>query len=503
MVKRILLGGCLAVYAAAMQSAGAADSVTFEVTLAADAAERPSDGRLFVFLSQRDLGEPRLGPNWFRPEPFAGLDVRGFAPGEQRLIEASADAFPEPLAQLPPGHYRAQALFDRDLDHHHPGRAAGNLYSDVIEIDIPESGDFRSSIVLTRIVEARAFPASETVEELQLKSEVLSRFHGRDVLECAGVALPESYASQPERRYPVIYIIPGFGGSHRDAARYAAQRYTLEEGEVEFIRVMLSGDCKWGHHVYADSATNGPRATALVTEMIPEIERRYRTIAAPHSRFVTGHSSGGWSSLWLQVNYPDVFGGVWSTAPDPVDFRDFQRVNLYAEPPLSLYVDEADARRPIARRGGEASLYFDSFGKMDDVIKRGGQLRSFEAVFSPRGADGEPVRLWDRTTGRIDPAVAQTWEAYDIRLKLEREWPSLGPKLAGKLHIWTGELDTFFLEGAVKLLAQSLERLGSDAQVTVVPGKDHSSLLDAELARSIRQQMSAQFRASPAGVGAN
>ncbi len=476
------------------QLASAAESVVFDVTLDPSVAQRPADGRLFVLLTKRESSEPRLGPNWFRPEPFAGVDIKELAPGEQRAIDDSADAFPEPLSQLAPGRYRAQALFDRDLDHHHPGRAPGNVYSNVAEIEVPETGPERYSLVLDQTIEPRAFPESERIREIVIRSECLSRFHGREVEERAAVVLPASYDSSPDRRYPVLYIIPGFGGSHRDAVQHAGMRRPLEEGEAEFIRVMLSGDCKWGHHVYADSATNGPRGQALITEMIPEIDRRFHTISAAAARFVTGHSSGGWASLWLQVNYPDTFGGVWSTAPDPVDFRDFQQVNLYADPPTSLYIDDSGARRPIARSGDTPSLWFDSFGKMDDVINRGGQLRSFEAVFSPRGDDGEPLKLWERTTGRIDPAVAKAWEVYDIRLAVERNWTTLGPKLAGKLHIWTGELDTFYLNGAVELLRASLAALGSDAEVTIVPGASHSSLLSAELTRSIRRQMSAKFR---------
>jgi hypothetical protein len=166
---------------------------------------------------------------------------------------------------------------------------------------------------------------------------------------------------------------------------------------------------------------------------------------------------------------------------------------LYSDPPTRLYVDDSGARRPIARNGDTPSLWFDSFGKMDDVIKRGGQLRSFEAVFSPRGPDGEPQKLWERGNGRIDPNVAKAWESYDLRLILERNWPTLGPKLAGKLHLWTGELDTFYLDGAVRLLQTSLTSLGSDAEVTIVPGASHSSLLSPELSRTIRRQMSEKF----------
>jgi hypothetical protein len=168
-------------------------------------------------------------------------------------------------------------------------------------------------------------------------------------------------------------------------------------------------------------------------------------------------------------------------------------VNLYADPPLSLYFDERGQRRPIARNGRTVTLWYDSFGKMDDCIGRGGQLRSFEAVFSPLGEDGQPRKLWDRQTGRIDPEVARAWEAYDIRLKLQREWPQLGPKLAGKLHVTIGDLDTFYLDGAVALLADTLKELGSDAEVTILAGENHSSLLTQEFYRKMRRQMSATF----------
>src|SRR6185369_642695 len=179
-----------------------------------------------------------------------------------------------------------------------------------------------------------------------------------------------------------------------------------------------------------------------------------------------------------------------------VDLRDFQRVDLYAYPPLSLYFDEKGEKRPIARQGETPTLWFVSFGLMDDVIGRGGQLRSFEAVFSPLDSDGLPRKLWDRKTGRIDPQVAKAWEKYDIRLVVQRNWPALGPKLQGKLHIYTGGLDTFYLEGAVEKLAPVLKELGSDAEVVVVPGKGHGGLRTPELVRQFRKQMTDKVRAA-------
>ena len=266
------------------------------------------------------------------------------------------------------------------------------------------------------------------------------------------------------------------------------------DGETEFIRVCLTGQCKWGHHVYANSATNGPRGDALITEMIPLIDKKFRTIAKPTARFVGGHSSGGWSSLWLQVTYPEMFGGVWSTAPDPVDFRDWQCTNLYDAAGASVFFDENQNKRPLARRGETPLLWYPDFCKMDDTLGRGGQLRSFEAVFSPRGDDGLPVKCWDRETGKVDPEIAEYWKRFDISLTLEKNWMELSPKLAGKLHIYMGDLDTFYLDGATKLLGQRLKKLGSDAVVEIFPGKDHMSLMTSELRRRINREMTDQFR---------
>ena len=190
------------------------------------------------------------------------------------------------------------------------------------------------------------------------------------------------------------------------------------------------------------------------------------------------------------MTYPDVFGGVWSTSPDPVDFRDFQKIDLYA-PGENMFRDRAGERRPIARRGTRPVLFYDDFSQMEDVIGDGGQLHSFEAVFSPLGPDGRPRPLWDRATGAVDPEVARAWQAYDIRLVLERNWPTLGPKLQGKLHVVIGDLDTFYLEGAVALLKASLRNLGSDAVVEIVPGRDHSTVLDAGLAERFDREMTA------------
>jgi len=346
-------------------------------------------------------------------------------------------------------------------------------------------------LTIDKLVEDRPFPENRWFKLLSIRSRLLSDFHRRDIAVQGAILLPASYYDQPERRYPVIYEIPGFGGTHL----IRVPTTPLQEqnaGGVEFLRVTLDPSCPLGHHAFADSANNGPVGQSLVSEFIPELDRQFRTVAAPTARFLTGHSSGGWSSLWIQVTYPDDFGGIWSSAPDPVDFRDFQRINLY-RPGENMYRDETGNRRPLARMGGSVALWYDDFDHMEEVLGYGGQLHSFEAVFSPRGADGRPVRVWDRTSGAVDTRAAEAWKKYDIRLVLEARWKGLGPKLAGKLHVIQGELDTFYLDGATRLLKESLAAMGSDAVVEIVPGRNHFDLVTPERAQQARAAMVERF----------
>jgi S-formylglutathione hydrolase FrmB len=493
-LRGFLAAACL------MLTAGRAAAVEFRITLDPQVAPQPVSGRLYVFLSQRAAGEPRFGPDWFHPEPFFRLDVKDFRPGSTQTIGDSAAGFPDKLSRLPAGTYRAQAVLANDLDIYscEPGHGAGNVFSPIVTASLSAAPGAAISLTLNQVVKEEAFPDIKWIKEVVVKSNLLTKFHHREVLEHAAVVLPTSYFDQPDQRYPVIYMVPSFGGSYREALQFAKQPPHADPGDEEFIRVMLDGQCDWGHHVYADSATNGPRGQALVAEMIPEIDKQFRTVANPAARFVAGHSSGGWSSLWLQVTYPDVFGGVWSSSPDPVDFRDFQRIDLYADPPQNMFHDPQGIRRPIARHGETPVVWFDAFSKMDDVLGRGGQLRSFEAVFSPLDAAGLPRRLWDRTTGQVDAEVAKAWRPYDIRLKLERNWKELEPKLRGKLHITTGSLDTFYLEGSVVWLAESLRKLGSDAQITIVPGADHSTVITPDYFIHARRQMTEAYRSRSA-----
>jgi hypothetical protein len=464
---------------------------TFEVRYAPELHAGPVSARVHVMLGPAGSAlPPRIGPNWFNPQPFFAVEAKGWKPGEPLVFDDHAAGYPGPLSALKPGRYSAQAVVRLNPDTHKLGDGEGNAFGPVVKFEVEEGHEPTEPIALSvdQKVPSRPFRETDRIKLVEIDSPLLSAFHGRPIRHRAAVILPERPIDDG-RKLPTLYIVPGFGGDHHAAHLMARGAYAGKFGE-EFLRVVLDPDCGTGHHVFADSATNGPRGKALIEELIPHIERTYPALADPRARLLTGHSSGGWSTLWLQVTYPEFFGGTWSTSPDPVDFRDFQRIDLYADGE-NMFRDRAGERRPIARRGTRPVLWYDDFSRLEEVIGDGGQLRSFEAVFSPLDESGRPRKLWDRATGAVDPETARAWEKYDIRLVLERRWPELAPKLAGKLHVYMGDTDTFYLEGATRLLGESLAKLGSDAAVELFPGKDHSNLFDAELSARIDREMRA------------
>lgn len=199
--------------------------------------------------------------------------------------------------------------------------------------------------------------------------------------------------------------------------------------------------------------------------------------ARPGSRFLTGHSSGGWAVLWLQVRYPALFGGSWPTSPDPSDFHDFTNIDLYA-PNANAYRDAAGQPRPLVRDKGKVIATLEQFSRIERTLGPvGGQLASFDWVFSPKGADGRPMPMFDRATGAVDPAVAAYWhEHYDIAAIVARDWPALKPDLDGKIHLIVGTADTFYLDGPAHRLQAVFEKLGAHESFTFVPGRTHFDL---------------------------
>jgi hypothetical protein len=465
----------------------------FAIQLAEDVAEGPVSARVVLYLSPDLDGEPRLGHRWTSRHPILGQFVEKLAPGELRPLR-SLVGYPHAPSALPVGRYAVQAVLHTHIDEPHSGKAPGNAISRPITITVGPGESLPVRLVLDRRVPDRG-PARETdrIKTIELRSHLLSDFHGRDVFLKAVVILPGEYARAPKRRYGSLYLIPGFGGDEREATGYASM---FARNGAPFVRVALDGTCPLGHHVFADSDNNGPFGRALVEEMIPHLEKRFRLIAEPEARLLTGHSSGGWSGLWLQINYPDAFGGVWATAPDSVDFHDFCGIDLYDDDANFLFDDDG-APRPIMRRGGEVKLFLPDFVRMEEVIGPGGQIGSFEAVFGPRGDDGAPAQLFDRTTGKIDAAVVRHWRRYDIVDRLARDWSRLGPKLDGKITVLMGAEDDFYLDGAVRRMMRAMQDLGADARIEIVPNCDHSTLFRTTPFREIIGEIGDRLGALP------
>lgn len=318
----------------------------------------------------------------------------------------------------------------------------------------------------------RAFAGEPQYLHVDMHSSLLSTFWGQDVSIDAHVLLPDSYYKEPQRKYPIFYWIQGFGGTGQiNTGQELAWQRPMRDLHVQYIVVLLNGMFNGGHQEFADSANNGPWGAALTQEFIPMTEAHFRAIGTSQTRFVGGHSSGGWSALWLQITYPDLFGAEWSLAPDPVDFRNFTGPDLTRTPPQNFFHDDSGRQYSI---GGVPLRGF--------VVGPGWERRqfdSFDSVFSPRGDGGKPLPLFDRKTGAIDPVVAQYWEThYDIDRLLRDRWGTLGPKLQHKLHVIVGTEDQFDLEPPVGLLKADLQRLGSDAEIDFAAGCNHFSIMN-------------------------
>lgn len=479
MQNRYLVLACWTLLALA--SAARAENVgIFKVTFDATQQTSPYSGRVYIaFGSAESRSEPRRTmDDWFRPSQVLSLDVLNVPPGGTVTVDANnaSLAYPKSFTDIGPGPWRVQAIARRNLDSCKPGRGEGDLYSAVADIDFAPTASGLVELHLSKAVAPRALQERERTKYIDLKSDRLTAFAKREVLVHCGVYLPKDWSEEgvkAGKTWPTLWFIGGFGGDHTIAASLGRVLAGMPGGD-DVIIVCPDATCFRGHSVFADSATNGPWGAMLMHEMVPHIERSFGGAGAP-KRYVSGMSSGGWSSLWLQITYPDQWAGVWSFCPDPVDFRDFQQINIY-EPGTNMYKDSQGNRRGLARarEGDTPGIYYDDFVRQESVMGPGGQIHSFEAVFSPRGDNGEPLPLFDRKTGAIDLHVAKSWEPYDIRLVLERNWSTLGPTLKGKMTIIAGGRDTFYLEGAAKLLKACLEKLGSDAKMEIVPGMPHS-----------------------------
>jgi hypothetical protein len=461
----------------------------FHVTLS-DRFANPVSGRLFVFVAPDSGSASAVDLNMMAPASVytAAEEISSLEPGKTVDIDADDVVFPKPLSEASAGTYRVQAVLDVGHTYNYDGRTPGDILSGTTTFTIPLSERTIPSLTLSQVVPEPADPLTARPEvvaalkPINFVSPVLSKFWGRDIQMRGLVLLPPGYASHPRDRYPTVYFTHGFGGTLQTVrARFAPLLYDrMKQGRMpEMIWVLLDESSPTGTHEFADSVNNGPWGKALTAELIPHLEAAYRMDARVSGRFLQGHSSGGWATLWLQTHYPKMFGGTWSTSPDPSDFHLFSTIDLYA-PHANFYRAPDGTPNPIIRMHGKPVATMQQLAGLESVLgPYGGQLASFEWVFSPRGADGRPEQIFDRATGDVDPAIAAYWRKhYDIVEYLNDNWKSIGPDLRGKVHLIVGTDDTFYLDGAAHSLEATLNRLGGEPHFTFVPGRSHFNVYE-------------------------
>jgi hypothetical protein len=449
----------------------------------------PRHGRVLVVLARSGTREPRLaiGRTGKNSPPVLGCDVDRLAAGTPAVLDAHTASFPlESLNQLPVGTYSVQALLHTNLDLNTPN-APGDFYSPAKTVRLDPSHPGTVHLELSqRVPDETLPPGSELVKYLKIRSRHLSDFHGRPIDLRAGVILPRDFGQEPERRYPLRIHIGGY------ASRFTAVENMMTPGSAfhrswmaddtpRMILVHLDGAGPLGDPYQVDSANHGPYGTAITRELIPHVESNFRGMGAGHARFLDGGSTGGWVALALQIFYPEFFNGSWSFCPDSVDFRSFQLVNIYED--QNAYLNSHGFDRPAAREVSGEVLYTmrhecqleNVLGRTDSWTLSGGQWGAWNATYGPRGPDGRPVPLWDPNTGAIDRKAAAHWKTYDLRRVLEDNWAELAPKLRGKLHIWVGEADDYFLNNAVHRLDSFLSHAQPpyDGSISYGPGQGH------------------------------
>jgi S-formylglutathione hydrolase FrmB len=495
--------------------------VVFHVNLGQASATAVS-GRLLVFgkllgpADKRPVARVDMDQIDTHATAIAAQEVAHLEPGATVDLDADVTAFPTPFSQLKPGRYAVQAVLDRDHSYNYTGRGPGDLVSGVVEMDLPR--DAAQLLTLATVVPEtdllqpqpnvpaavrEVYPSAKSdVHQFNVTSPALSSFWGRPVALRGWVVTPPDYAAHPGQRYPTVYYTQGFGGNLRSLHDVAVGRwYDMKTGKApSMIWVGIDQSSPSGTSEFVNSVNNGPWGEALTAELIPELERQYRMDAKPSGRLLTGHSSGGWAALWLQVNYPKLFGGAWPTSPDPSDFHDLVGIDLYA-PGANVYRKPDGTPRPLARDKGEMLVSIEDFTRREIVVgEYGGQLASFEWVFSPRGANGLPVPMFDRATGAVDSAVVSYWkEHYDVAERLRRHWPELRRDLDGKVHLTVGSADTFYLDGSAHRLEATMKGLGAKTDFRYVEGRGHFDLYNVGddswgLYKAIAWEMSALAR---------
>ncbi|RNC90272.1 MAG: hypothetical protein ED555_07490 [Allomuricauda sp.] len=483
------------------------------VSFDANTSEQAQDGRLLLLLSTDDEKEPRFQINaGLNTQLIFGLDVEGMQPGEQIVFDESTFGFPyTSLADVPEGEYYVQALlhtyetFDLSTGHtvklpmdngegQQWNRSPGNLYSKPFKIAVGKNGVNDVEVVMDQVIPPIEEPEdTDWIKHIKIKSELLSEFWGRDMYLGAHILLPKGFDEHPEAKYPLMifhgHFPSDFGGFRTSppdpnlepdfSTRFNIAGYNvIQQQEAydfyqrwnapdfpRFLIIEIQHPTPYYDDSYAvNSASQGPYGDAITYELIPHIEKEFRGMGEGWSRFLYGGSTGGWEALAVQVKYPDEYNGCFAACPDPIDFRAYCLTNIYEDDNAYFYESEHKQFEVPGHRDylGHTDISVKEYNHLELVLgsksRSGQQWDIWEATYSPQGEDGYPQRLWDKMSGAIDHKVADYWkENYDLRHILERDWDKLGDKLKGKIHIYCGDMDNYYLNNAVYLMEDFLE----------------------------------------------
>ncbi len=464
---------------------------SFDVVLKVSVGEEikalfESDGRLFVFLNKNEKVEP-----YTQSFPSKGNNI--FA---KNITDLEADKVfiiedPEGWSKtsewsfnnVPEGVYYVQVLWDQDLEGSNLS-APGNLYSTKQKIEVSKSTLLDISI--DKEIADLEIEENEFVKFVKFKSDTLSNWWNRPMYLKASILLPNNYDKNSNKAYAIRYNIAGYGGRftriNRAAKNVEFMEWWRSDDAPQVINVFLDGDGPFGDSYQIDSDNSGPYGYSLINELIPYIESKYRGTDTSETRFVDGCSTGGWVSLALQLYYPDSFNGVFSYSPDAVEFENYQLINIYKD--KNAFTNEFGYLRPVMRMtDGEPYMSLEKFIQYENVrgasntyLNSGGQFGAHAALYSEKGVEGLPEPLFDPVTGDIDPQVAESWKKYDFKLYAEENWEELGPKLQGKIFIWMGDMDHFYLNMATRSFSDyliSTTKPKSDAEIVFSPAKGH------------------------------
>ena len=483
------------------------------VIFPAEISAEPKDGRLLLMLADNDNSEPRFQiSEGLNGQLIYGMNVSEWQPNEQKTFKTTDFGFPiTSLENVPPGKYYAQALLHvyetfnletgqtvklpMDNGEGQQWRTSpGNFYSTPIEILVTENGIEADQIVMNQVIPPiEELEDTEWIKHIKIKSDKLSKFWGRDMYLGAHVLLPKGFEEHPEAKYPLMifhgHFPSDFGGFRTTppdenmksvySERFGIDGYNIIQQQEaydfykrwtspdfpRFIIIEIQHPTPYYDDSYAvNSASQGPYGDAITYELIPHIEAQFRGLGEGWARFLYGGSTGGWESLAVQVNYPDEYNGCFAACPDPIDFRSYCLTNIYEQENAYYYASEfKELEIPMHRNYlGQISSTIKESNHLELVLgdnsRSGGQFDIWEATYSPQDKDGYPKRLWDKMTGEIDHEVAEFWkENYDLRHILERDWDKLGEKLRGKIHIYCGDMDNYYLNNAVYLMEDFLE----------------------------------------------